>query len=75
MRKSKKHVRKSETNVAGMEEIGEAKTPSTWVQDIIDTGEPWTDPDFLPGQSSMSTGNFGSQYEWKRCSEIFTDDP
>jgi len=44
---------------------------------VIDAGEPWTDPEFPPQQSSIALpGEMpqpSSHYEWKRASEIWSD--
>jgi hypothetical protein len=48
------------------------------VQDIIEKGEAWTDPDFKPCLDSLcfdgTPAQFEkcAQYEWQRGSEIFS---
>lgn len=49
------------------------------VHDIIDAGEPWTDPDFPPCDDSLRVPGSSSEplcshsYEWKRASEMYPD--
>jgi hypothetical protein len=48
-----------------------------FVNQIISTGQQWTDPDFEPNQSSIAKSGPGTEnkpsrnYKWKRASEIY----